>query len=135
MIGLTDKRLLQGIIQNESHTLEAVYDTIFPSIMRMVETNSGSKEDAQDIFQEALVVVYRKLKVGSLELECSLKTYLYAVCRNLWMEKLRKTDKLSSLKDTYPEIIDLDADTLLSMEKEERLALYREYFEFLGSDC
>ena len=132
---MTDKRLLQGIIQNESHTLEAVYDTIFPSIMRMVETNSGSKEDAQDIFQEALVVVYRKLKVGSLELECSLKTYLYAVCRNLWMEKLRKTDKLSSLKDTYPEIIDLDADTLLSMEKEERLALYREYFEFLGSDC
>ena len=132
---MTDKQLLHGILNNKSHALEAVYDSIFPSIMRMVVKNSGSKEDAEDIFQESLVVVYRRLELGSLQLECALKTYLYAVCRNLWMEKLRKTDKFYSIKDTYPELIDLDADTLLAMEREERYALYREHFEYLGPDC
>jgi len=132
---LTDKQLLHGILNNKSQALEAVYDSIFPSIMRMVVKNSGSKEDAEDIFQEALVVVYRRLGLGSLQLKCALKTYLYAVCRNLWMEKLRKTDRLYSIKDTYPELVDLDADTLLAMEREERYALYQEHFEYLGHDC
>ncbi|MEJ7661590.1 MAG: hypothetical protein WKG07_19370 [Hymenobacter sp.] len=37
--------------------------------------NSGSEDDAQDVYQEGVMVFYEKVRDGSLELSCQIKTY------------------------------------------------------------
>ncbi|WP_431215013.1 RNA polymerase sigma factor [Puia sp. P3] len=52
-------------------------------VLSLILNNSGYPDDARDIFQEAMIVLYEKVRSGTFELNCQLKTYLYSVCRRL----------------------------------------------------
>ena len=64
-----------------------LYDTVFPSIKNYVVANSGTTQDAQDIFQDALVIFFRKKSFG-IDISCKVSTYLYSVAKILWMQQL-----------------------------------------------
>jgi RNA polymerase sigma factor (sigma-70 family) len=53
-----------------------------------------------------MIVLYEKVKSGSFELNCQLKTYLYSVCRRLWLKRLgqwqRSISEVENLQDTVP---------------------------------
>ena len=72
-------------------------------VQALILSNSGYPDDARDIFQEAMIVLYQKVKSGSFELNCQLKTYLYSVSRRLWLKRLSQTQKTS----TWSEVEDL----------------------------
>ena len=86
----TDKALIQGIRNHESPVLQHVYDTYYPIIEGYIVHNQGSREQARDIFQEAMIVVYNKVKLGELELTCKFGTYLYAICKKMWIQERKK---------------------------------------------
>lgn len=98
--------LLKQIAKNDRKALESIYKENFGSIQSYVLNNNGSSDDARDIFQEAMIVLYQKACSGSFELNCQLKTYLYSICRRLWLKKLHsaknyaKTDE--NLEETVP---------------------------------
>ena len=75
-------------------------------VQALILNNSGYPDDARDIFQEAMIVLYEKVRSGSFELNCQLKTYLYSVCRRLWLKRLsqwqRSVSEVESLQDTVP---------------------------------
>ncbi len=74
----------------------------------LVSKNGGSSEDASDLFQDGMVVVYEKAMDVDFTLSSSLKTYLYAVCKNKWLMQLRKrkTKRTSVLRETAPAGVD-----------------------------
>lgn len=84
-----DQELLQGFANNDDKALETIYIDNFPMIARMVLQNNGSEDDAKDVFQEAMIVLYEKVQEGDFVLSSRLKTFLYAVCRRLWLKKLQ----------------------------------------------
>jgi DNA-directed RNA polymerase specialized sigma24 family protein len=43
-------------------------------VQALVLKNNGSADDAKDIFQEAMIVLFEKVRSGSLELNCQIKT-------------------------------------------------------------
>ncbi|HET6996503.1 MAG TPA: sigma factor, partial [Chitinophagaceae bacterium] len=57
---------------------------------KIVVSNGGNAQDAEDIFQEALIIVCRKVKDPGFQLTAQLSTYLYSVSRFLWKDELRK---------------------------------------------
>ena len=59
-------------------------------ILDFTRKNSGSEEDARDLFQEGLVVIFEKVSSGDLKLSSAFRTYFYAVCRNKWLMVLRR---------------------------------------------
>lgn len=61
----------------------------FPVIKKLVLNNSGTRQDAEDIYQEALIVLMRRSRQPDFVLTCSLNTYLYSVCRFLWSDQLK----------------------------------------------
>lgn len=86
-----DQTLITRIQSGEGAALEYMYKNYYGMILNLVKTNSGNEWDAEDLYQEALLVVYEKIVAGELtNLTCSLSTYIYSVCRNKWMYKLRK---------------------------------------------
>jgi len=133
----SNDKIIKGILQNDNFILQYIYNEYYPKINYFIINNNGIEEDAKDIFQEGLIIIYRKIKESQSFLKCSFETYLYSVCKLLWLKQLRKKrirfivqEKLPSyFKDKeYPDII-------YTIEKNERHRLYQKYFLKLGKDC
>src|SRR5438105_1297170 len=62
-------------------------------VQSLVINNNGTTDDAKDIFQEAMIVLYEKARSGTFELNCQIKTYVYSVCRRLWLKKLQQANR------------------------------------------
>ena len=83
-----DAALIAAIQAGDERALAQLYRLHWPMVSHFVLQNSGSEDDAQDVYQEGVMVFYEKVRDGSLELSCQIKTYLYAVCRRLWLKRL-----------------------------------------------
>ena len=87
-----EEELLKGLAANDSNAIEAIYRENYGAIQAFIIKNSGNPDDARDIFQESMIVLFEKAKSGSFILSCQLQTYIYSVCRRLWLKKLQKQD-------------------------------------------
>lgn len=66
-----------------------LYQDNFQRISKFVQNNSGNEADAEDLFQDAMIVLVEKLRQDNFQLTASIDTYVYAICKNLWFKKLR----------------------------------------------
>ncbi|MBC7570368.1 MAG: sigma-70 family RNA polymerase sigma factor [Spirosoma sp.] len=90
---LTDEELLTGLASGSDNALTQLYRRYFPMVLHLVTTNNGNEDDAKDIYQETLVVLYEKVRAGSFDLHSQLKTYIYAVGRRLWLKQLAQKSR------------------------------------------
>jgi RNA polymerase sigma factor (sigma-70 family) len=106
----TEQKLLEGLACSDRKAIETIYKQHYNMVQALILSNSGYPDDARDIFQEAMIVLYQKVKSGSFELNCQLKTYLYSVSRRLWLKRLSQTQKIltstssevEALQETVP---------------------------------
>jgi len=97
--------------------------------------NHGREEDARDLFQEVLLVIFQKARDESFKLNCSLGTYMFSVSRLLWLKELNRRKRLNDKQIDLNEYIDNETDIIEIAEYNERLKVYRQFFEKLGTDC
>jgi len=130
-----DQQLLKGIINADQKAVKRIYDLILPSIIHWVKENNGSEADARDIFQEALIALFRKVESGDFQLTCTLKSFVRIMCRNLWLTRIRDNKKfqVSELEDI--ERIDLDQDLTERLERSEKEQVFYKHFDLLGDQC
>ena len=83
-----DKILLEGIKKQNEKVIAEIYTRFFPSVRHYIYRNNGNKDDARDIFNDAILILLEKARDDKLDLNCSLKTYIYAISRNLWLKKI-----------------------------------------------
>ena len=137
---LTDEELLVGLADGSDEALTHLYRRYFPMVLHFVTTNSGSEDDAKDIYQEVLIVLYEKVRGGSLELQCQLKTYLYAVGRRLWLKQLAQKSRFM-VRDVETPLNDetalgqLDNDLDEHQERDRQFDLMTDSLERLGEPC
>jgi len=112
----SDHTYLQGIIENDSKVLNKIYECFLPSITKFVLENRGTESDARDVFQDGLVIIYKKLKSDSLELTSGFHTYLFSVCRFVWLRELKKKRRTEVTLD----------DNILSIAKTDIEKAYAE---------
>lgn len=88
------KSLLDALLSKKTtkrdQAWEYVYKTYYPMVRELIQKNSGTDEDATDIFQDGLLVLHRNISNGSFREESSIKTYLYSICKNLWLKELER---------------------------------------------
>jgi RNA polymerase sigma factor (sigma-70 family) len=131
-----DQEILDGIRRGESKSLGLLYKQHYPRIAQMVRTNSGTEDDARDLFQDAVMVLYGKVREGDFKLSSSLFTYLFAVARNLWLKKLRTVARQGVTISMDVESMDVtDAAEEAEWLHEARMQLYRRKFRELGQGC
>ncbi|MCF8396621.1 MAG: sigma-70 family RNA polymerase sigma factor [Bacteroidales bacterium] len=130
------EELLEGIRQHNTDVLKFIYRSYYPQIQHLVVTNSGNDDDAQDIYQDALIVIYKKILKNEIQLvDCSFGTYLYSICKLLWLKQLEKKKQNN---DFYPEddvIVDDNEELLQEFEQMEKFKLFQKHFRSLRKDC
>jgi len=131
----SDTEIFSGLKENNSEIIKFLYRQAFNTIRHYVENNSGSMADAEDIFQDALVIVYYKIIKGELMLTCALKTYMFSVCRNLWLQRVSLLKRCAGQEamdnNRAEETIMLDAE-FIEMEK---LNLLQKYLLAMDKEC
>ena len=134
-IRYSDSDLVIGLVARDKAVLREYYMVFFESIRQLVLYNHGREEDAQDLFQEALLVVFQKAREGAFVLTSSLGTYIYSVARLLWLKELDKRKRISKQPVDFEEYYDADDDIVATAEYNEKLGIYRQEFEKLSADC
>ncbi|WP_310992737.1 RNA polymerase sigma factor [Aequorivita marina] len=84
--------LINDLKTENNFAFGKLYKDNFGKISNFVQNNSGNKTDAEDLFQDAMMVLVEKLRQDHFQLTASINTYVYAICKNLWFKKLRDTN-------------------------------------------
>src|SRR5258708_1177379 len=104
-------------------------------IQSLVINNNGSADDAKDVFQEAMIVLYEKVRSGNFELTCLIKTYVYSVSRRLWLKRLQQLNRfqieVNGAGETIPVEDELEAHEKLNSE----FVLMEKGLSGLGEPC
>ena len=114
--------------------MEHVYKTYYPTVRSLILDNNGTENDAEDLFQDAMIVLYSKVRNKEFELTCSLKTYLYSIARNLWLNKLKQNSKYT-LVNHDTEYIELGTEELKTLDVNPRYKRIMEQFAHIGESC
>ncbi|MBO9702751.1 MAG: sigma-70 family RNA polymerase sigma factor [Sporocytophaga sp.] len=132
---MSDELIIELIKTNkEDKAFRALYK-YFPMIRKMIISKGGKLEDAEDVFQEALIILYKKVRYTEFRLTAKLSTYLYSVCRFLWKDALIKNGR-----QDFSDMIDANEDNEESMwaemkEQESDLSTSEKIINDLGGRC
>jgi RNA polymerase sigma factor (sigma-70 family) len=134
----SDQRYVQALVSGDSNLLDEVYDRFSGGVRWMIVQNNGSEQDAADIFQEALVDIYRKAKKGFV-LTCPMENFLYLICRNKWVSELRRRKKSIVTFRDDERYSTIGEDTFAQAEQsyisQKRKDLLRDKISQLGESC
>lgn len=132
---MTDKQIIQQIREKSDEKAFAALYKHLPMIKKMVMSKGGTAEDAKDVFQDALIIVHRKIAAPDFQLTSKLSTYLFSVCRYLWKDKMRKAGKENSVR--FDEAIDKAEENEIEelAEKENRIKVAEQVILELGERC
>jgi RNA polymerase sigma factor (sigma-70 family) len=92
-----DITIIEGVRNQDDKILNWLYDNYFQSVKRFVLSNSGSDEDVSDVFQDSIIILYKQIIEGNLNLTTDLKGYFFGIARNVWNTELRKKQKTTEL--------------------------------------
>lgn len=136
---IPDEMLIQQLQFGEGQALDDVIlylnKQVYDMTARFVARYKGTSHDAEDIFQDGVVALYKLARRGKLLPGTNVEAYLFSICKNLWFKQLRKkheTVELSSELNALPELEDLPLHSLLSKERQSAFGKLLAQF---GEDC
>lgn len=115
-----------GIKQREELFMN-LYKSCFPAVAHYVSKMGGSFEQAQDVFQDALVIYYEKDRSGTLSVETTNNAYLVGIARHLWLKRHKQDSQTAPWKPSA----DLATEELLQPSS----AKLMRYLESAGKKC
>ena len=131
----SDEFIVGKLNENNTIDISMLYGSAFKSSANMIIDNSGTLEEAKDIYQDAVMILLEQVKTGEFKLKCTLKTYMYSICRHLWLKKLRhKKNVLKKIHDLHQDKIECYT-TCEYDEGQESYAKAKELLEKMSESC
>ena len=131
----TDREVVLGILNNSEEALNKLYIGYYPMVLQFILNNNGDEDDAKDVYQEAIIVLYNKIKSGNFELSSKLKTCLYSVSRRIWLKKLAQHSKKANNIADFEDVLAIDEDVEQHEQKDMQFDKMKTSLESLGEPC
>jgi RNA polymerase sigma factor (sigma-70 family) len=120
-------KLLTGHSKSVNKALTEIYHDNFRQVRKFVLGNSGTEEDVKDIFQEGIVFLYFNVLSKKFKEQSTIATYLFAICKNLWLQRIRKR--------TASEILTADFTMVSEETSVVNSSILEELLSELKADC
>jgi RNA polymerase sigma factor (sigma-70 family) len=127
--------LIKGLASNNKQAIESIYKDNYTVIQGFILNNNGTVDEARDIFQEAMIVLYEKALTGQFELTCQLRTYIFSVCRRLWLKRLQQMNRFSNNTDNIAETISVEEEIEAHEKHNSDINLMENAMSKLGEPC
>lgn len=126
---------MEGLARSERKAIETIYKDHFNMVQALIINNNGSADDAKDIFQETIIVLYEKMRSGTLELNCQLKTFIYSVARRLWLKRLQQQNRYAPPGDSMENVVAVDEDLEAHEQRDTEFEMMEKAINHLGEPC
>jgi RNA polymerase sigma factor (sigma-70 family) len=131
----SDSRILEQIRNGDEQALVTLFEKNRTPVTAFVVRNSGTRDDAEDLLQEAVIVLWERVRSGRFHYSSALSTFIIATARNKWLRLLARKRKELPMMPDGNEFASEDVSSLdIVIEEEEALKL-REALEKLGDPC
>lgn len=138
MEATSDELLLESIRSGTrlDEALKTIYRDYFKILAPFVTNNNGSFEDAEDVFQETIISFITIVRNGKFRGQSSVKTFLYSINRNTWLNRLKKKKKTTRREMLYTASMPvMEFREELAVQREQVRAQVTELLEKLGLVC
>lgn len=135
MTDISEKELLQGLAKNDKKAVETIYKENYNMIQALILNNNGTTDDARDIFQEAMIVLFENARSGSFELHCQIKTYVYSVARRLWLKRLQQNKRFGAEVDNIAETVPVEEEVEAHEQRNAEFRVMEKSMMNLGEPC
>ena len=105
----TDQEILERIrTGDDNKVLAYLYQKQWPPIKRYIMKNSGTEEEAQDVFQDAILAFYKQVKLNKFKEGYEIGGFIFSVGRNFWINKVKKDQKQTKLTEEQQLMVGTD---------------------------
>jgi RNA polymerase sigma factor (sigma-70 family) len=133
MYRFSDAQILEGIKKADGKVMDFIYRHYYDKVESFLVGRGGNPEHIKDVFQEAMIVICQKVQEKGLILTCTFSTYLFAVCKNIWMHDMRK-NRYQAVEDSSFDVLSEEPEAENEMMLKLK-ALYQHHFSALSEDC
>jgi RNA polymerase sigma factor (sigma-70 family) len=127
----SDEMLIKGLHTKQNEWVKILYNKAKPIIIRYALNNDSSVDEAEDLVQNTVIIIYEQILLGKLVLTSSMTTYIYGIAKNLWLKELRKKRNIV-LRPTDEADFESEIQDDLS---EDRLNKLQKAIEELDAKC
>ena len=132
-----DQMYIEGLANNNSAVIQSIYKKFVPKVVSYIRNNSGDEDQAQDVVQEVLILLFNQAKAKKLELTCPFDAYFFLLCKRKWLNELKKSaNKGVTLQEDYTSTTESTQVMLTETELfDEKQELFDLMFQKLGDKC
>jgi len=132
-----DQMFIDGLANNDSAVIQAIYKKFVPKVVFFIKNNSGDEDQAQDVIQEVLMLLFNQAKANTLLLTCPFDAYFFLLCKRKWLNELKKTsNKGVTIKEDFASINESALELVEEAEQfDEKQQLFDMMFQKLGDKC
>ncbi len=135
---MSDNNKLELLRQGDRVYLKSLYSEVLPTVTSWVLSKNGSKEDAHDVFHDALeAAIHRAYKKDKDDV--NLEGLLVQIAKNKWIDKIRRKklgDKVRSIEvERYESEYSSDPEIIQIEEEDQKQRLLRTTFVKLSAKC
>lgn len=132
----TDDEILTAIKKGESdNVLKFLYKNVQPKVKSWVLQNNGDDDEAQDIFQDAVVAFYKYVTADKFKEGSSVAGFIYTIGKNLWINRVKQKSRfignVEAHSNKYSEEMVFQSQDISS----ERAEKMQEILSQLGERC
>lgn len=132
-----DQIYIDGLANNDSAIIQSIYKKFVPKVVHYVKNNSGDKDQAQDVVQEIMILLFNQAKAKKLQLTCPFDAYFFLLCKRKWLNEIKKSsNKGVTIDDDMPSINEHTEEMVTETEVfDEKQKLFDHMFQKLGDKC
>ena len=132
----SNSELLTKLIEQDQTALNYLYIKLFPKVKKMILRLGGDYDNANDVFQNAIILLYRKAKNNKLNQTIMVEKYVVGICKVVWQKHLSQ-EKARSIRNEKlkHELSPYEQETISEYLLSKRKQLYLEHFKRLNDDC
>lgn len=128
----SDEQLIHGLKTRDNYVLKYLLERYHRKIAKYVIKNKGTKQDADDLFQDTICIMFKVVNSNEFKIRCTFDAYFTTMFRNIWISEVKLRFKMNQIDIIQETLIyeETDKHKEIVMEKMQNLALT----EFMNLD-
>ncbi len=132
---VSDNEILNAIKhQQDDKVLNNLYELVLPKVKRYICGHNGTEEEAYDIFQDAVLILYKQVVLNKFNTQYKIENFLFSISKNLWINYIKRKNKMVNT-DFYDFDTELPESFLDDIFTDEKLSLTKKVFKSLEEKC
>jgi RNA polymerase sigma factor (sigma-70 family) len=118
---------------NDDLVLAFLYKNVLPKVKHYIKGNKGNDDEAKDIFQDAVLNFYHKVKLNKIPEDVNVTSYICRIAKNLWINRVKRMNKSTEIPGE--DSLYTEEDFLENIITEEKTAAITKLLSEIGQEC